>query len=599
MHISDTKNPEYFHRVVDCQYACPAHTPVPEYIRLIAEKKFTEAYLINRESNVFPGILGRVCDRPCEPACRRGRVDEKPVAICRLKRSAADYKDPNKVEAALPAIPSKKNGKKIAVIGAGPASLTVINDLLPIGYQCTLFEKEDRPGGAMLSQVPSFRLPQQVLDEEIAMVLNRGGVELYFNQTVKSIVPLLDQFDAIFCGTGAPVGKDLIIPGRAEADQQVHIGIEFLANVRFGHLTKIGRKVIVIGGGNTAMDCGRTAKRLGAETVTIIAPEDDSQMLASPWEIEDAKMEGIDIQNNLLPNEFYIKKSKCIGINFDRLSQCYDSHGKWNPIKKQNSLKLVECDEIILAIGQTVNYPYIDSTLQLEKNKDKEGNELDQIKVDPISFQTSHPQIFIGGDAAFGPKNIIWAVAHGHSAATSIHLFCQNKNPRQHKENSMTLVSQKMALNAWTYANDFNTLQRQQVPHEDTQKCLKDLDLEVEKGFDLKLSEHEAARCLNCDIQTVFVDHLCIECDACIDICPVECLGILPQSNEETLRANLKVPSDNQDQSLFVANVPQTNRLMVKDENICLHCGLCAERCPTSAWDMQKFELKIPRAKDA
>ena len=596
MKLTRTDLPEYYHKVVDCQYACPAHTPVPEYIRLIAQSKFTEAYIINRESNVFPGILGRVCDRPCEPACRRGRVDEKPVAICRLKRAAADYKNMEIVQSSLPKIPKNKNGKKIAVIGAGPASLTVINDLLPLGYTFDLFEKEAKPGGAMLSQVPGFRLPENILNEEIAMILDRGGVTCHFNHTVLSIANILDSYDAIFCATGAPIGKDLNIKGRKEADKNIHIGVNFLGQVRFSHINTIGKKVIVIGGGNTAMDCARTAKRLGAKDVLVIAPEQYHQMLASPWELHDAEQEGIQILNALLPEEFSLENSKLTGIYFHELESCFDEHGGWNPIIKKNQKKFLECDDIILAIGQSLDFPYIDKKLKLKCVEAKNGSQYQHIHVDPVSFQTSHPKIFIGGDAAFGPKNIIWAVAHGHAAAISMDLFCQNKNPRDHPKELMTLESQKMGLHTWSYENDYHNIERQIVPHEETSKCLKNIELEVEKGFTLELSQHETTRCLNCDIQTVFTDNLCIECDACVDICPVECLGIVEDSEEKNLRGQLKQPANNMTQSLFAGKTPQTGRLMIKDENICLHCGLCAERCPTAAWDMQKFQLKLPRA---
>ncbi len=261
MRPTDTSDPEYFHKVVDCQYACPAHTNVPEYIRLIAQERFTDAYMLNRKSNVFPGILGRVCDRPCEPACRRDRIEETPVAICRLKRVAADNRDD--VSELLPkAGPS--NGKKVALIGAGCASLTVANDLAPLGYQCTIFEKLDATGGLMRSNIPSFRLPAQVLDEEIQMILDMG-VELRTNSPIESMKALLEEdYDAVFVGTGAPRGKELNIPGRQEAGANIHIGIDWLESVAFKHTESIGKNVLIIGVGNTAMDCCRTSLRLGA-----------------------------------------------------------------------------------------------------------------------------------------------------------------------------------------------------------------------------------------------------------------------------------------------------------------------------------------------
>src|SRR5262245_29279804 len=295
---TDITNPKFFHKVVDCQWACPTHTPVPEYIRLIAQGRYAAAYMLNWESNVFPGILGRVCDRPCEPACRRGRIqtseeatakdparkNAEPVAICRLKRVAADNK--GEIDAFLPSVPSTKNGKRIALIGAGPASLTVARDLLPLGYHVTLFERDPKGGGLMRTNIPSFRLPASVLDEEVDLILGMG-VEVRLNQEIKSLKGLLTQgFDAVFVGTGAPRGKDLDIPGRKDADANIHIGIDWLTSVAFGHIDKVGKRVVVIGGGNTAMDCCRTALRLGGKEVTVTVRSPRKVMKASDWELK-------------------------------------------------------------------------------------------------------------------------------------------------------------------------------------------------------------------------------------------------------------------------------------------------------------------------
>ncbi|MBI2602443.1 MAG: FAD-dependent oxidoreductase [Deltaproteobacteria bacterium] len=578
---------EYFHKVVDCQWACPAHTPVPQYIRLIAQKKYTEAYLVNWHSNQFPGILGRVCDRPCEPACRRGRVEKEPVAICRLKRVTADLKDAN-VRNFLPASPQTKNGKKIALIGAGPASLTVASDLLPLGYTVVLFEKEKRAGGAMFTQVPRFRLPTSVLDEEISFILDRG-VECRFGQELTSLKALLDQkFDAIFIGTGAPVGRDLPLPGRSTPKDKpdIHVGVDFLASVSFGHKKTIKKNVVVIGGGNTAMDCARTAFRLGAEQVRVVAPESYKEMLASPWEKEDAQREGAAFVNHLLPKEFRRSDGNLSGVVFQRLSSCYDQNHQWKPIPSGEQDVFLPCEEVLIAIGQDAKLPFLD----IELTREGAGG-TSYPKVDPVTFQSSHPKVFFGGDAAWGPKNIIWAVAHGHEAASSIHLFCQGLDPRSRPAHGKNLVSQRMGLNQWSYDNAYSEAAKQEVPHHPVPVCKQNLNLEVELGFDEQLARRESSRCLNCDIQTVFVSDVCIECDACVDICPVDCLTITPLLQELGGELLLKAPRQNQEQALFIAPVPQTKRVMAKDENLCLHCGLCAERCPTGAWDMQAFTL--------
>lgn len=577
-------DPHYFHKVVDCQYACPAHTPVPEYIRLITQGRYTEAYMVNWYSNLFPGILGRVCDRPCEPACRRGRVDEEPVAICRLKRVTADFKDDD-IEALLPPVPTQKNGKRIALIGAGPASLAVANDLLPHGYEITLFEKESRAGGAMFTQVPRFRLPTRVLDEELNRVLERG-VQCVFNHEVKSLKKLADTFDAVFVGTGAPNGRNLNIPGLKEAADHVLVGVEFLASVSFEHRTSLAEKIIVIGGGNTAMDCARTSFRLGAKHVSVIAPESYEEMLASPWEKEDAEEEEVRFVNHLLPKEFVCENGKLKGVRFQKLKQCYNAQKQWAPIPSGEEDVFEPCDVVITAIGQNLAFPFIDADLGISVGKNG------RVEVDAKTFQSKHPKIFFGGDAAFGPKNIIWAVAHGHEAAISIHLLCQNRSLNDRPEYGMNLLSQRIGLNQWSYDNGYFEEGRKKVPHHEFKACKTQLNLEVELGFDAKLALEESKRCLNCDVQTVFDPELCIECDACVDICPTNCLTIAPNVDDtEILKHSLKSYPKNASQDLFASKVPQTDRLMVKDENLCLHCGLCAERCPTAAWDMKLFAL--------
>ncbi len=586
MQPTNVGNPDYFHRVVDCQWACPAHTNVPEYIRLIAQDRFTEAYLVNRASNVFPGILGRTCDRPCEPACRRTRVDGKPVAICRLKRVAADHRD--EVKELLPAAPAEKNGRRVALIGAGPASLTVANDLMPLGYQVTVFEKMPKPGGLMRTNIPAFRLPAEVLDEEIGYIIDMG-VDVRYDTPVSSLQQLLDsgEYDAVFVGSGAPKGKELDIPGRWDTDQ-IFIGIEWLESIHFGHVESVGEKVIIIGVGNTAMDCCRSAKRLGATDVKVVARKTRKYFKASPWELEDAEEEKVEIVENLEPVRFIVENGKLTGMEFKQFKST-EVGGKLQ--QEVVGTTVIPCDTVVLAIGQDNAFPYIERNIGLEFGK------WDMPVVDRTTFMSTRPGVFFGGDAAWGPANIIWAVEHGHQAAISIHNYCMGVAVTERPASGVTLTSTKMGLHEWAYSNNYSAAQRQKMQHVELPVRFKSMTTEVELGFTAEQTAAEVERCLNCDVQTHFTDSLCIECDACIDICPTDCLTITRNGDEADLRGRLKAPADNLEQPLFVSgSLKQTGRVMVKDENVCLHCGLCAERCPTYAWDMRKSMVAIPQA---
>jgi formate dehydrogenase beta subunit len=589
MKPTDTRDPEYYHKVVDCQYACPAHTPVPEYIRLIAAEKYTEAYMVNWESNVFPGILGRTCDRPCEPACRRVRVEEEPVAICRLKRVAADYK--GEVKSLMPQGPFIPNGKRIALIGGGPASLTVARDLAPLGYEIHLYDEQVAGGGMMRSQIPSFRLPESVLNEEVDFVLDMG-IHTQFLTYVDSLKDILDkQYDAVFVGTGAPRGRDLPkLPGRWEAAASIHIGIEWLASVAFGHTKSISPRVIVLGGGNTAMDCCRTARRLGGEDVKVVVRSPFAEMKASPWEKEDAAHEDIQIIDNHVPQRFVVQDGKLIGMGFQKVSAVYDETGKRQLIPTDEEEVFIAADEVLIAIGQQNSFPWIERDLGLE------FNEWDMPVVDRKTFQSTLPNVFFGGDAAFGPENVITAVAHGHQAAVSIHLFCQGKDLLDRPSPYTNLVSQKMGIHEWSYDSQIAIDQRYAVPQAEKTLTIRDRKKEVELGFDLTTACKETQRCLNCDVQTVFSENRCIECDACMDVCPTSCITFTENDEEDQLRQKLLVPAENKTQDILVSDILKTGRVMVKDEDVCLHCGLCAERCPTSAWDMQKYFYSVTKA---
>ena len=597
MQATDLRDPAHFHRVVDCQWACPAHTPVPEYIRLIAAGRYSDAYLVNWRANVFPGVLGRTCDRPCEPACRRGRVEAQqaqvpgPVAICRLKRVAADFKDD--IRERLPRRAVRPNGRRVACVGAGPASLTVARDLAPQGYAVTVFDRDARAGGMIRTQIPRFRLPEEVIDEETGYVLDLG-VEFRGGTPVESLRALLAQgFDAVFVGSGAPRGRDLDLPGRAEAAAQIHVGIEWLASVSFGHVDRIGKRVIVLGGGNTAMDCCRTARRLGGEDVKVIVRSGFDEMKASPWEKEDAMHEGIPILNFLVPRAFVHSEGRLTGMRFGKVEARFDERGRRSLVPTGEPDQVFDCDEVLIAVGQENAFPWIERDLGIE------FGDSGLPVLDRVSMQSTLPQVFFGGDAAFGPKNIIRAVAHGHEAAVSIDRFLEGEDVRVRPAPAVTIVSQKMGIHEWSYDNEVTRDLRHKVPWRDVNQALRDIRVEVELGFDAKTALREARRCLNCDVQTVFAAKQCIECDACVDICPTDCITftVLPAGGDErALRASLRAPALNDDQPLYLATGLKTGRAMVKDEDVCLHCGLCAERCPTGAWDMRKYLIDVTHA---
>jgi len=590
---TDIRDPDYFHKVVDCQWACPAHTPVPEYIRLIADGRYADAYMINWKSNVFPGVLGRTCDRPCEPACRRGRVEEEPVAICRLKRVAADYK--GDVSGRMPDVIAPRNGKRIACVGAGPASMTVARDLAPLGYEVVVFDSEPKAGGFIRSQIPRFRLPEEVIDEEVGYITRLGPV-MKLNQRIDSLKALLaENYDAVFVGCGAPRGRDLPIPGREEAAANIHIGIDWLSSVSFGHIKSIGKRVIVLGGGNTAMDCCRSARRLGGEDVKVIVRSGFEEMKASPWEKEDAMNEDIPILNFLVPKAFIHEGGKLTGMTFEKVKAEYDARGRRNLVPTGEPDHFFECDDVLVAVGQENAFPWIERDIGLEFD-----DRWDMPKVDEVTFQSTNPKVFFGGDAAFGPKNIIWAVAHGHQAAISIHLACQGQDVVKDRPPPMVRQnSTKMGIHEWSYDNAPSLDLRFKVPHREKVAALSDITAEVELGFDEKLAFAEAQRCLNCDVQTVFSDKLCIECDACVDICPVDCITFTENGPEAELRTRLSAPAHNKDQAIYVSEALKTGRIMAKDEDVCLHCGLCAERCPTGAWDMHRFLIDVAQAQNA
>jgi NADPH-dependent glutamate synthase beta subunit-like oxidoreductase len=588
---TDFEAPEYFHKVVDCQWACPAHTPVPEYIRLIAEGRYTDAYMINWKSNVFPGILGRTCDRPCEPACRRVRVEEEPVAICRLKRVAADNKD--EISGRLPPRAAAPNGRRIACVGAGPASLTVARDLAPMGYEVTIFDADAKAGGMIRSQIPRFRLPETVIDEEVGYITALGPI-MRLGERVDSLAALLARgYDAVFVGCGAPRGRDLDIPGRAEAAANIHIGIDWLSSVSFGHIDGIGPRVIVLGGGNTAMDCCRTSRRLGGTDVKVIVRSGFDEMKASPWEKEDAMHEDIPILNFLVPKAFTHEAGRLTGVLFEKVEAVRGDDGRRRLVPTGEPDEHHACDDVLVAVGQENAFPWIERDIGVEF--DRWG----MPKVSEASFASTNPKVFFGGDAAFGPKNIIWAVAHGHDAAISIHRFCEGLDVNLRPDPGVTLVSQKMGIHEWSYDNDVSNALRHRVPLRDKAEALANVRLEVELGFDATVGFKEARRCLNCDIETVFAEPLCIECDACVDICPMDCITFTQNGPEAELREHLKAPARNLTQDLYVSSTLPTGRVMVKDEDVCLHCGLCAERCPTGAWDMRKFLLEMTHAEGA
>ena len=443
----------------------------------------------------------------------------------------------------------------------------------------------------MRTNIPQFRLPPKVLDEEIGYIVDMG-VDVKMNHPIDSMKSLLDDgFDAIFVGTGAPRGKNLEIPGRYDSEN-IHIGIDWLESVAFDHATEIGKKVLIIGVGNTAMDCCRTSLRLGAEDVKVMARKPREFFKASDWELEDAEEENVAILINHSPKNFVIEDGKLVGMTFEEMEYKVDGKGGIDRGTVVGET-VIPCDDVILAIGQDNAFPWIERDIGIE------FNDWDCPVVDETTMMCSRDGIFFGGDSAFGPKNIIWAVAHGHEAAISIHKHCQGESLADRMPVGMNLSSQKMGMHEWSYSNDYDPAARRLMPHVELKERFKKLDIEVELGFTLEQTVQEVERCLNCDIQTVFEAKLCIECDACLDICPVNCLTITENGEEADLRTRLRAPAINEDQALYVsADLPHTARVMVKDEDLCVHCGLCAERCPTGAWDMQKSNVKIPYAAD-
>ena len=591
MKPTDISVPDYFHKVVDCQWACPAHTPVPEYIRLIAAGRYGDAYMINWESNVFPGILGRTCDRPCEPACRRGRVEKEPVAICRLKRVAADFKDD--IRGRLPKGRRRRTASASRSSAEARPPLPSRATLAPMGYHCVVFDQDPKSGGMMRTQIPKFRLPEVVIDEECNYILDLG-VEFIGGKRIDSLKALLtEDFDAIFVGCGAPRGRDLDIPGRNEAVKNIHIGIDWLSSVSFGHIDKIGKRVIVLGGGNTAMDCCRSSRRLGGEDVKVIVRSGFEEMKASPWEKEDAMHEDIPIFNYLVPKEFTHNDGKLTGVLFEKVKAVRDAKGRRELVPTGEPAELFPCDDVLVAVGQENAFPWIERDIGIEFDK------WEMPKVDPKTMASTNPKVFFGGDSAFGPKNIIWAVAHGRDAAISIDRFCRGEDIAMRPEPQVAVTSQKMGIHEWSYDNEIALDKRYRVPHREKIVALRDIKAEVELGYDVELALKEAERCLNCDVQTVFTGQLCIECDACVDICPMDCITFTANGDEADLRQRLQAPAKDLGQDLYIGNNLKTGRVMVKDEDVCLHCGLCAERCPTGAWDMQKYLIDMTHAEQA
>jgi NADPH-dependent glutamate synthase beta subunit-like oxidoreductase len=442
----------------------------------------------------------------------------------------------------------------------------------------------------MRTQIPKFRLPESVIDEECDYILNLG-IEFRAGKRIDSLKGLLAEgWDAIFVGSGAPRGRDLDIPGRKEAAANIHIGIDWLSNVSFGHINKIGKRVIVLGGGNTAMDCCRSSRRLGGDDVKVIVRSGFEEMKASPWEKEDAMHEDIPIFNFMVPKEFTHHNGKLTGVVFEKVKAEYDDKGRRKLIPSGEPDEHVPCDDVLVAVGQENAFPWIERDIGLEFDK------WDMPKVDPKTMASTHPKVFFGGDAAFGPKNIIWAVAHGHEAAVSIDKYLSGENINDRPLPAVEVVSQKMGIHEWSYDNEISPEMRFRVPHRDKVVALKDIRAEVELGYDPNLALSEAYRCLNCDVQTVFTSSLCIECDACVDICPMDCITFTPNGEEADLRTRLSAPAVNPTQDLYVESGLKTGRVMVKDEDVCLHCGLCAERCPTGAWDMKKYLIEMTHA---
>ena len=615
-----------------CMQACPVHTQAGRYVHLIAQGRYEEAYRYARLPNPFASICGRVCGHPCEPACRRGTLDA-PISIRALKRFLTERYGPesrNPINV-FPEKPAVLNPEKVAIIGSGPAGLSAAHDLALLGYQVTVFEAAAVPGGMMHLGIPEYRLPRDVLQAQIREILDLGP-ELRLNARLGRDFSLADLraqgYQAVLLAFGLHTSRDLRIPGN-ELDG-VMKGIDFLLNVNLGYRFSVGKRVVVIGGGNVAidvarsalreqqkrtvealssnllpeslspsemdvamkelMDVSRAALRMGAREVHLICLESRAEMPAFGDEIEEGVEEGLQLHPSLGPKQFIGKDGKLTGVETIRCASVFDAQHRFNPQFEPGTETVIPCDTVILAIGQASDLSFLTPEHGIEATR--QGT----VKIDPETLMTTAPDIFAAGDIAFGPRLIISAVADGKKAAEQIdrHLRGTAWTPKPKYVQITVLDHHQMA-------EQFDEYSRLAVP-------ILPIDrrtgiAEVEIGFTEEQARREASRCLQCWINTIFEGDEergteCILCGGCVDVCPENCLTLVPLSQftfaqEGLARLESEAPFHaGQLQHLQAAELGDgEGSVMVKDETICIRCGLCAVRCPAHTITMEAYEL--------
>ena len=623
---------KFYQQTVACQYACPVRTDGRAYVNAIARGEYERAYLIARETNPFASTCGWVCGAPCEAACRRGKIDA-PVAIRALKRFVNDrygvylgesgeknhsqewpgYFGPtNALNLGNTIFPTSRSGlnstyqrgdklgKRIAIVGAGPAGLSCAHDLSLLGHDVTIFDSASKAGGMLRLGIPGYRLPRELIDLEIEAILALGP-EIRLNQTLGidfSLADLSNEFDSVFIAIGSYRSRTLNVEG--EQLDGVLRAIDFLINVNLGgYNLDLGKKILVIGGGNVAMDVARTAARLGhpaqsggdlemaldvartavrlgaTQEVHCLVVESRQEMLADPVEINEAQEEGVIIHNHLAPKSIIGSGGHATGVETSDVSRAFDDQGRFNPKLVPNSNRVWECDSVIVAIGQSGDLDWVIPEDGLKTTP------FGSLQIDKLTLATTAKGVFAGGDIAFGPRLIINAVADGQLAARSIHSYLQNLQPRYVRKGYFLTIPKDKYPDAGPVRN-YLRWSRSQPPAIPADRRVG-VSL-VEVGYDESTAQEQGGRCLVCTVNPIFNSDLCIMCNGCVDVCPTNCLRLVPVSSvrgNDTLTAVI----ERRTESLNTASV------MLLEPTLCIRCGLCAARCPTEAITMETFRF--------
>ncbi len=571
-------NPDWYQTNIPCQVGCPAHTDVSTYIGLISQARFDEAYLLNRQANVVPGVLGRTCARPCEPVCRRNKIDGKPIAICWLKRAASDHRE-FRHHAQRPPITKDKS---VAVVGGGPAGLACARDLREMGYPVTIVEQYPVTGGAMINGIPVWRLPRDVTSEECDEYMEDLGVEVRYNTRVGrdvQISDLMKEFNAVYLAAGCYISNPMtgpdnkVIPG---ADLLgVEDGIKYLDKTNFGIPAFTGKRVAVLGGGFTAMDCCRTAIRFGAEKVYVVYRRSKEEMPSDEYEVNEAMIENVEFiylatQTRVL-SEDGIHTS---GIEFvrNKLGDP-DPSGRRRPVPIPGSEFVLDVDQVIPAFGQYSDASWIPADeMKLEISK-RSGVPL----VDRDSWMTSLAGLFAGGDFTEGSRNLISAVADGRDAAGAINRYLGGVDRPAQAAEEVELPDYRRGM-----VDDYESVAHQMLPALPLHQRFSNMR-ETETGYTPEQAVVQARRCLQCQLNIMIDPSICILCSGCVDICPYDCISM------EGLSRVVKGDSMHQ-----LANSWEGGADMIIDEEKCIRCGLCVVRCPTDAISMVQFEVASP-----